>query len=220
MTSKSEKTRDRILDHPAPRDIEWQEFITMWEHLADKVEQESGDRLAVDMKGHRKVFRRQHDRLVGIKDIELSRHLLNSTETIEGEGHLYTVLVTENDARCYDFDFNAHDVETLSTHHEQNPDSRGHHIRTVEKKTGRDDENDLIRFFEELVEDLQKNATGRQFVLLGHGTGKANASVSFKEYAEKHAPEVAENIIGVGDIDIDNSTETDIEKKAQEVVSR
>ncbi len=81
MSNHPEKTKEHILASPAPRDIEWTHFITMWENYADRVQQESGDHLAVDMNGHRQVFRRQHDGLVGIKDIEHARHLFSSPRT-------------------------------------------------------------------------------------------------------------------------------------------
>ena len=76
MNAHNRKTRDAILGHPAPRDIEWTQFINMWEDVADEVEQEHGDRLSVSLNGHREVFHRPHDGRVSIEDIELARHLL------------------------------------------------------------------------------------------------------------------------------------------------
>lgn len=221
MTQHPEKTRQRILGHPAPRDLEWKDFIALWEAEADRVEQESGDRLAVDMNGHREVFRRQHDGLVGIEDVERARHLLRDVETTEGTGKgLYVVVMTEEDARFYDFDLSAHDVETLSHEHEKNPDPRGHHMRTVEKKTGRDDEADLKRFFDDLVADLKKDAPGREFVLLGHGTGKSDAASAFRGWLEKHHADVASLIVAEGTIDIESSTEADVENAAKALAGR
>lgn len=159
MSNHPEKTKERILAGPAPRDIESTHFMTMWENYADRVQQESGDRLAVDINGHRQVFRRQHDGLVDIEDIEHARHLFAAHETTEGSGRLFVTLSHE-DARFYDFDLSAHDVEVDQHEHEKNPGARGHHMRTVEKKTGRDDENDLKRFFDDLVADLNKDAAG------------------------------------------------------------
>ncbi|MYM19801.1 hypothetical protein GSY69_07415 [Brevibacterium sp. 5221] len=220
MSDHAEKTKERILASPAPRDIEWTHFITMWENYADRVEQESGDRLAVDMNGHRQVFRRQHDGLVGIEDIEHARHLFAKHESTEGTGRLFVVTLTEEDARFYDFDLSAHDVEVDAHEHEKNPDSRGHHMRTVEKKTGRDDENDLKRFFDDLVADLNRDAAGRDFVLLGHGTGKSNAAQAFAEYLEKGSHPLHAHVVAVGDIDLSAAGEPEIEKKAQELAGR
>ncbi len=220
MSDHPQKTKERILSSPAPRDIEWTHFITMWENYADRVEQESGDRLAVDMNGHRQVFRRQKDGLVGIEDIEHARHLFHSHESTEGQGHLFVVTVTNDDARFYDFDLNAHDVEVDQHEHEKNPDPSGHHMRTVEKKTGRDDENDLKRFFDDLITELNKDAAGRDFVLLGHGSGKSNAAQEFKKYLEKDRHPLHEHIIAVGDIDLSAAGEPELEKKAQQLTGR
>ena len=75
MSDHPQKTKESILGHPAPRDIEWKQFITMWENYADKVEQESGDRLAVDMNGHRVVCRGGRDGNVG-RCVVYSSHIL------------------------------------------------------------------------------------------------------------------------------------------------
>ena len=219
MSNHPEKINERILASPAPRDIEWTHFITMWENYADRVQQESGDRLAVDINGHRQVFRRQHDGLMGIEDIEHARHLFAKHETTEGSGRLFVTL-TDEDVRFYDFDLSAHDVEVDQHEHEKNPDARGHHMRTVEKKTGRDDENDLKRFFDDLVADLNEDAAGRDFVLLGHGTGKSNAAQAFAEYLEKDTHPLHAHVIAVGDIDLSSAGEPELGKKAQELAAR
>lgn len=220
MSDHAEKTKARLLSSPAPRDIEWDHFVTMWQHYADRVEQESGDRLAVDMNGHRVVFHRPHDARVGIEDVERARHLFADHASTQGSGHLFVVTLTDEDARFYDFDLNAHAVEVDQHEHEKNPDPRGHHMRTVEKKTGRDDEKDLDRFFDDLVSDLEKDAAGRDFVLLGHGTGKANATDQFVAFLERRHSPLRDHLRAVGTIDLSAAGEPEIEKKAQELSGR
>lgn len=220
MSTHPEKTRERITGHPAPRDVPWTDFIAMWEAIADRVEQESGDRLAVDMNGHRQVFRRQKDGRVGIEDVERARHLLAAHESTEGQGSLIVLTLTDEDARLYDFDLDAHDVETTATKHERNPDPRGHHMRTVERKTGRDDDADLKRFFTDLAELLRKDAAGRPVVLLGHGAGKADAAAQFEEYLQKHEPQLAGTITARARVDLSALDEAGIEKAAQQAAGR
>ncbi|WP_312898475.1 hypothetical protein [Corynebacterium variabile] len=175
--------------------------------------------MAVDINGHRQVFRRQHDGLVEIEDIEHARHLFAAHETTEGSGCLFVTLSHYN-ARFYDFDLSANVVEVDQHEHEKNPDARGHYMRTVEKKTGRDDENDLKRFFDDLVADLNKDAAGRDFVLLGHCAGKSNAAQAFAEYLEKDTHLLHAHVIVVGDIDLSSAGEPELEKKAQKLVGR
>lgn len=221
MSDHPQKTRERILSAPAPRDIPWDRFISMWENYADRVEQESGDRLAVDMNGHRKVFRRQHDGLVGIEDIEIARHLLESgPASTEGHGSLLVLTLTEEDARFYDFDLGAHDVETSGHEHEKNPDPRGHHMRTVEKKTGRDDEKDLDRFFDDLAETLKTKHAGQRFVLLGHGTGTSDAAEQFLKYLDHRHEDLRADVIAAGGIDLSAATEADIENEAKKLAGQ
>lgn len=61
MKAQTHETFVRIVGHPAPRDLEWTEFESLWADIADDVEQKSGGRLAVKLNGHREVFHRQHD---------------------------------------------------------------------------------------------------------------------------------------------------------------
>ena len=223
MTTHTEKTRERILAAPAPRDIEWRDFETMWRDLADRVEQESGDRLAVDFHGHRVVFRREHDGRVGIEDIERARKLLRSgPASTEGEGKLLVLTVTNEDARFYDFDLDAHDVE-IDAHdheHETNPDRRGRRMRTNERKEGGDDKADLIRFFDELVDTLKQHHHAQRFVLLGHGTGTSNAAQQFAAYLESHHGDLSGDVVAVGTIDLSAATEAEIERAATQLAGR
>lgn len=215
MNSHVRKTHDALIGHPAPRDLDWNDFLTMWKDLADKVENESGDRLSVTMNGHREVFRRPHDGTVGIEDVERARHLLRATPELKGQGHLYAIAVDAKEARLYDFDLDTTTVEATE-HTERDHDPRGHHLRTVEKKTGRDDEADLDHYFEQLATAALSEFGAEPFVVFGHGAGKADVARGFVQRLEKEDGAArAAQVVAIVDIDLSAAGEPQLEDAAR-----
>ncbi|MGJ4844422.1 hypothetical protein [Leifsonia sp. Le1] len=213
MSSHTEKTYAKLTGTPAPRDLEWSEFVTFWEARAEETEQESGDRLAVTMNGHREVFRRPHDGRVSIEDVERARHLLAATPDRKGHGALLAIAVTADEARIFDFDLDAQsvtDTRTTLTDHTR----EGHHLRTVERHTGHDDESDLIHYFDAIADTLRATVRGREFIVIGHGTGKANVAEGFVERLRAAHHEEAALLRNVVDLDLSAATDADIEDAA------
>lgn len=214
MTSHAEKTRDAILGPEAPRDIEWTRFVQMWEDTADRIEDETGDRLAVILNGHREVFRREHSGIVGIEDIERARHLLRATPETQGGGGLLVVAVDNRATRIIDFDLNTAKTRASSRTLEGS-DPTADHLRTVERQTGRDDEHDLVGYFTAIGRELTAQYPGREFVVLGHGHGKANTAEQFVERMKSHDKTVHARIIAVGQIDLSAASDTAIAREAK-----
>lgn len=219
MNSHTRKTYDAILGEPAPRDLEWRKFVTLWKDIADAVSNESGDRLSVAMHGHREVFRRPHDGRVSIEDVERARHLLADTPSDKGSGRLLVVTIDDREARILDFDLDVPQIR--DTEQEvRDHDARSHHLRTVERHAGHDDIADLNRFFDELADSVRKEAKGRRFVVLGHGHGKADAAAEFVHRLRAKHHDVGAWLAGVGSIDLSAANDAEIEAKAQEIVRR
>ncbi|CAM2758483.1 hypothetical protein [Skermania piniformis] len=218
MNANTRKTYTAILGHPAPRNLDWKKFVQLWESLADNVEQESGDRLAVTMNGHREVFHRPHNATVSIEDIERARHLLAASPKPKGSGTLVAVTVDNERARIITFDLDAQAVVDHE-HVVDDHDPRARRLRTVERRTGRDDEHDLTGYFDDLAAALTADAADRTFVVLGHGAGKSNAAEQFVERLRAEHHQLAEHLAGVGVIDLSAASDADIEAKAVELVS-
>ncbi|GAB36106.1 hypothetical protein [Gordonia otitidis] len=216
MNAHNRKTRDAILGHPAPRDIEWTQFINMWEDVADDVEQEHGDRLSVSLNGHREVFHRPHNGRVSIEDIERARHLLAATPKDQGDGSLAVVTVDAKGGRILTFDLDEAKVTDSSEKvRDKRPVAR--HLRSVERATGKDDEKELDTFFKELSGSIKLDLGDRSFVLLGHGKGKADVAEQFTKWLAEHDESVYSHILGVAAIDLSAATDSDIEQRALEV---
>ncbi len=217
MNAHTRKTYTSIIGTPAPRNLDWDKFVTLWEDIADRVENESGDRLAVDLNGHREVFHRPHDGRVSIEDVELARKLLRSSPELLGTGSVVAVTVDAKQARILAFDLDSAKVvdqgETVRDH-----DPRARHLRTVERHIGRDDEHDLSHFFDDLATAIAQDAAGQTFVVLGHGAGKSNVADGFVARLRDRHPSVAEHLAGVADVDLSAVDDAAIEAKALAVV--
>jgi hypothetical protein len=214
MTSHAEQTRDAILGDEAPRDIEWTRFVQMWEDTADRVEDETGDRLAVNLNGHREVFHREHNGIVGIEDIERARRLLRDPPRPQGGGGLLVVAVDNRTTRIIDFDQNSAKTRTSSRTVEA-LDPTADHLRTVERRTGRDDERDLVGYFTAIGRELTEQYPGRHFVVLGHGHGKSNTAEQFVQRMKSHDKTVHARILAVGQVDLSAASDTDLAREAK-----
>lgn len=210
MSTHADKTYAKLTGSPAPRNLDWSEFVELWRERADEVEQESGDRLAVKLNGHREVFRRPRDGQVSIEDVERARHLLAATPELKGHGSLLAVAITAERARILDFDLETRAVEdtekTLADHTRE-----GHHLRTVERHTGHDDERDLLPYFDEVADALRTAHPGREFVVIGHGKGKADVARGLVDRLGKAHHEEAALVRDVLDLDLSAATDADIE---------
>lgn len=217
MNAHTRKTLAAITGHPAPRDLEWTRFVTLWQDLADEVEQESGDRLAVRMNGHREVFHRPHDGRVSVGAIEQARKLLADHPELQGTGSLFAVAMDAERARILDFDLAATGVQDTERD-VRNPDPAARHLRTVERHTGHDDHQVYLRYFDELAAALTEEIGARRFVILGHGTGKSDVAEDFVLRLQEKDPALADRIAGVGVLDLSAAGDADIEAAAQRVI--
>lgn len=219
MNAHTDRTRAEIVGAPAPRNMKWKDFEHLWREIADEVKDESGDRLSVSMNGHREVFRRPHNGVVGIEDIERARHLLADTPEDQGQGALYAVAIDERSARLIAFDLDSVKVDA-DTERVRDHDARSRHLRTVEKQTGNDDVRDLDHFFRTVAGHIKTDFGHRGFVILGHGAGKSNAAEDFDKWVVKHDPVVREQIRGIGRVDLSAANDRDLEQAAQKAVGQ
>lgn len=218
MNSHTRKTLDAIVGHPAPRDLEWTQFVTLWEDIADEVDQESGDRLAVKMNGHREVFHRQHDGRVSLGDIEHARQLLKDTPELKGSGDLFVVAMDSETARILHFDLATTGVSDTE-HDVRNHDSVARHRRTVERHTGHDDHQVFLRYFDDLAVALLEEIGTEGFVVLGHGTGTSDVAEDFVLRLREINHALADRVIGVGVIDLSAANDTALEAAAQQIAA-
>lgn len=227
MNAHTRKTFQSLTTGKAPRDLEWDAFISLWKDLADEVQNESGDRLSVTMNGHREVFRRPHDGRVSIEDVERARQLLRDHPQTEGgptpggSDSLVAVAIDERTARIYTFNLDAQNVQD-SEKTVRNPEPDDRHLRKVERHTGNDEKHTLVTFYDDVARELVDvlNANGQNsFAILGHGTGTSNAGAGLAERITDKHPALRSRLAGVADVDLSAANDAELEQRARAVVS-
>ncbi len=111
---------------------------------------------------------------------------------------LIAIAVTRDEARIWDAGFDKGTKPT--TMRAPNEMQRHHHIREAQHHHGHDTEHADIAFFEGLAD---ATADSREIILVGHGTGKANAMLRMVQYWERKRPEAAAKVIGAVDSNLD-----------------
>jgi hypothetical protein len=218
VNQHNRKIYEAITAGRAPRALEWTQFAGFWRDVADDVEQESGDRLAVHLNGHRVVFHRQHDGRVSLDDIERARRLLASTPPDRDTGLLLVVAIDDERARIitYQLGDGPTTEQQSRTIHDTEPTSR--RLRTVERRSGRDDIHDLTGYFDDVAAALTSLADEEPLVVLGAGHGKSAAAESFAQRLRTHHGELGQRLRGIGRVDLSSATDTDLETAALAVL--
>jgi hypothetical protein len=218
VNAHNRKTYEAITQGRAPRALEWAQFVSFWQEAADDVEQETGDRLAVHLNGHRVVFRRQHDGLVSLVDIEHARHLLASTPPDRDSGRLVVVAIDDERARIITYVRGDGPTTEQQSRTIRDTEPTARRLRTVERRSGRDDIHDLTGYFDDVATALTALPDDVPLVVLGAGHGKSAAAESFAQRLRTHHSVLGQRLRGVGRVDLSSATDTDIETAALAVL--
>jgi hypothetical protein len=219
VNAHTRKTYQAITQGRAPRGLEWVHFVSFWHEVADDVEPETGDRLAVHLHGHRDVFRRQHDGLVSLDDIERARRLLATAPSARDTGEIVVVAIGAERARIITFELGDGPTTERASRTIRDKEPAGRRLRTVERRRGRDDVHDLTAFFEEVAAALAETAAETPIVALGAGHGKADEAHSLVARLRDHHSALRPRLRGVGHADLSAATYTDLEAAALTVLA-
>jgi hypothetical protein len=219
VNTRIRKTYEAITEGRAPRALEWTQFVSLWQEVADDVEHEKGDRLTVHLNGQRVVFRRQHDGRVSLEDIEQARRLLASSPPARDTSRLLVVAIDDQRARIINFELGDGPTteQRSQTIHDTEPESR--RLRTVERRSGRDDVHDLTGYFDDVATALRSFPGEVPLVVLGAGHGKSAAAESLAERLRTHDSVLAHRLRGVGRVDLSSATDTGLEAAALAVLA-
>jgi hypothetical protein len=91
-----------------------------------------------------------------------------------------------------------------------NPDYKKEHDRN---ESGRDRTSMSSHFLKILLEELRSS---KKFILIGSGSGKANAAEVLVDYIEEESPHTASNLIGLIKADVNNMTDSELLKLGRE----
>ena len=219
MNVHHRKTYEAITQGRAPRALEWTQFVNFWQETADDVEPETGDRLAVHLNGHRAVFRRQHDGRVSLDDIERARRLLASTPPDRDTGVLLVVAIDDERARIITYQLGDGPTTELRSRKIHDTEPAGRRLRTVERRSGRDDIHDLTGYFDDIATALASYPDDVPLVVLGAGHGKSAVAESFAQRLRTHHSVLGHRLRGIGRVDLSSATDTDLQAAALAVLA-
>jgi hypothetical protein len=219
VNAHTRKTYEAITGGRAPRALEWTQFVSFWQEVADDAEPETGDRLAVHLNGHRAVFRRQHDGRVSLEDIESARRLLATAPLRPDTGRLVVVAIDSERARLITFELGDGPTTEQDSRTIRDTEPDGRHLRTVERRRGRDDVHELTGFFDEVAAALTGSPDQAPVVVLGAGHGKSDDAEAFAERVRAHHAELWSRVRGLGGTDLSAATDTDLKEAALRVLS-
>jgi hypothetical protein len=217
MDAHTRKTLEAITGGRAPRELDWKKFETFWRNVADSVENESGDRLAVTLNGHRSVFHRPHDARVTMAEIEQARHLLNEAAAPSATPDLLVLVMDQERTRFVELGAPGsgwrRELEQV-----ENDDHRARRLRTVERRSTKHDEVTLDPYFDAVALALVPAARNLPVVLLGHGAGASNIADLFLVRLESHHAQLVPLITASGEADLSTATLADIDEAARRIV--
>lgn len=134
------------------------------------------------------------------------------TNVIDVKGRFVVVAIDYAESRIFVLDGNAHTrPERILP-----SDPRGYH-RHLHTKAGTLQgwyDPDDVEVWRSLAQQLQGAGA---ILVLGHGSGKANASHQFIAYVEKHDRALAGAVLGEFRVDVDDLTDAQIVRLAQRV---
>lgn len=91
--------------------------------------------------------------------------------------------------------------------------SSHHHVRQTQHQGGHSGDPADFGFFDVIAEHVKDSA---EILLVGHGSGKANAVLRFIQFVERNNSEVAKKIVGAIDSNLNAMSENEILASARE----
>ena len=221
MSKHLESLYRNLLNGRLPHNLSWAEAVELIEHLGE-VQPHGNDELTFVVNGHSVLFKKPHTHDLGVEEVSRLRKFLKesvpdankSGARVEepAQAGRMIVVIDHHSAHVYQ-DFgksrpvDEHKVEPYDPFHFH------HHLihrKEAHYRGERVPEEDS--FYEEIAKEI----TGaKEIVLIGHATGKSNASEFLKDYLKTHHPDLFQRVIATESADLSAVTEPEIEALAK-----
>ncbi len=119
--------------------------------------------------------------------------------------HSVLVVVLHDEARIWDVD--AHDTKDALVITKTELENR--HVREAQHHGGHESSKSDPAYFTEIAEAV---ADAREVLLMGHGTGKSNAMVTFHEHVKSHNSQLAGKVLAELNADLSALSDGQIRK--------
>jgi hypothetical protein len=217
LTGSHLRTYNTIFQHPVSHNLEWRNVRSLFNHIAEVVEQPNGN-LRVTRNGHSMVLHTPRTKDVAeVDELMELRHFLEKSETAlpaatEGDIH-WLVVIDHHEARIYRSEMSGTLPERILPHEPSDYFRHAHNSKDFARGRERPDPNS---FFEPVASALK--AAGK-ILIFGSGKGTSSEMEQFVAWLAKHHAEIASRVAASVVIDEHHMSDAQLLSKAREFYS-
>jgi hypothetical protein len=214
LTGSHLRTYNAIFQHPVSHNLEWRNVRSLFDHIAEVVEQPNGN-LRVTRNGRSIVLHTPRTKDVAeVDELMNLRHFLERSETAQpavaqGESH-WLLVIDHHEARIYKSEMNGTLPERILPHEPSEFFKHAHNSKDFARGKERPDPNS---FFEPVAAALK--AAGKVLVF-GTGKGTSSEMEQFIAWLAKHHADLSARVVGTVVIDGRHLSEAQLLSKARE----
>jgi hypothetical protein len=208
------RTYTAILQHPASHNLEWRDVRSLFNHIADVVEQPNGN-LRVTRNGQILVMRTHRTKDVAeMEELMELRHFIERSEAAapaaEAGAAQWLVVINHHEARIYRSEMAGTLPERIMPHEPTDFFRHAHNSKDFSRGKEKPDPN---TFFQPVADALAGTA---RILVFGTGKGTSSEMEQFVAWLGQHHAGTAARIIGTQVIDEHHLSEAQLLSKARE----
>jgi hypothetical protein len=217
LTGSLLRTYNAIFQHPVSHNLEWRDVRSLFNHIAEVVEQPNGN-LRVTRNGQSMVLRTPRTKDVAeVEELMELRHFIERSEKAPGasavDGGHWLLVINHHEARIYRSEMQGTVPERIMPHEPTDFFRHAHNSKDFSKGKEKPDPNS---FFEPVAAAL-KGADG--ILILGTGKGTSSEMEQFVGWLGRHHPEMAARVLGSLVVDEHHLSEGQLLSRAREFYS-
>jgi hypothetical protein len=194
LTGSHQRTYNAIFQHPVAHNLEWRGVRSLFNHIAEVVEQPNGN-LRVTRNGQSMVLRVPRTKDVAdVEELMELRHFLERSDRARPApaaiGAHWLLVIDHHEARIYRSEMQGTVPERILPHE---PSDFFRHARNSKDFSRGKEKPDPNAFFEPVAAAL-KGAGG--ILIFGTGKGTSSEMEQFVGWLGRHHPEMASRVVG------------------------
>jgi len=217
LTGSLLRTYNAIFQHPVSRNLEWRGVRSLFNHIAEVVEQPNGN-LRVTRNGQSMVLRTSRTKDVAeVEELMELRHFIERSEKAAVssvvDGSHWILVINHHEARIYRSEMQGTLPETIMPHEPTDFFRHAHNSKDFSKGKEKPDPNS---FFEPVAAALKGAGA---ILILGTGKGTSSEMEQFVGWLGRHHPEMASRVLGSLVVDEHHLSEGQLLSRAREFYS-
>lgn len=217
LTGSHLRTYNSIFQHPVSHNLEWRNVRTLFNHIAEVVEQPNGN-LRVTRNGQSMVLHTPRTKDVAeVEELMELRHFLERSEAAPlvdtaAQAH-WLVVIDHHEARIYRSEMSGTVPERILPHEPSDFFRHAHNSKDFSRGKEKPDPNS---FFEPVADALKSAGS---ILIFGTGKGTSSEMEQFATWLGKHHADISSRVVGSIVIDENHLSEAQLLLKAREFYS-